>query len=171
MHALARGYSRLIEAGAALAAVGIAFIALGVTADVAVRFFANATIPWILETSEYLLFAIAFLGAPWVLRLGAHTAVDILVKAVPPPVQSVMGVAANAVGLATSAALFWYGGLAALQSRALGTMIYKTIVFPEWWVLACVPLCGALLAIEFVARMVRAARGDRSALPQRQANL
>jgi TRAP-type C4-dicarboxylate transport system permease small subunit len=171
VHALARGYSRLIEAGAALAAVSIAFIALGVTADVAVRFFANTTIPWILETSEYLLFAVAFLGAPWVLHLGAHTAVDILVKAVPPGAQRVMGVAAHAVGLATSGGLFWYGGLAALQSRALGTMIYKTIVFPEWWVLACVPLCGALLAIEFAARMVRGVRGDALPLPQRQANL
>ena len=72
MRALARAYDRLIDAAAAVAGIGIAFIALGVTADVAVRYFAGGAIKWMLESSEYVLFGIAFLGAPWALREGAQ---------------------------------------------------------------------------------------------------
>lgn len=171
MRFLARGYDLLIDAGAAAAAAAIAFIALGVTADVALRTLAGGTIRWMLETSEYLLFAVAFLGAPWVLRQGAHTAVDVVVRALPEGGRRACGVAAGLVGLAASLALLWFGGLAALQSRANGTMIYKTVVFPEWWTLALVCFSGGLLAAEFVRHMVRAARGDPGVMPRRQAGI
>ena len=166
-----RLYDRLIDLAALLASLCVAFIALGVTADVAVRYFAGGAIRWMLEVSEYLLFAMTFLGAPWVLREGAHTAVDIAVEALPEAGRRVCAVAANAIGLVTSAGLLWYGWLAAAASRATGTMIFKSVVFPEWWTLALIPFCGALLAIEFVRRLARAAGGDTSVLGHRQATL
>ena len=156
MRALARFYDGLIDAAAAIASLGVAYIALGVTADVAVRYFAAGAIKWMLESSEYTLFGIAFLGAPWALREGAHTAVDIFVEALPATAARLCMLAANGIGLATSAGLFWFGGIAAIQSHSLGTMIYKTVVLPEWWILAFIPFCGALLTIEF-GRKIRAA--------------
>ena len=168
MRALARAYDRLIDAAAAVAGIGIAFIALGVTADVAVRYFAGGAIKWMLESSEYVLFGIAFLGAPWALREGAHTAVDLLAETLPDAAKRYCALAANGVGFATSAGLLWFGGIAAMQSRSLGTMIYKTVVLPEWWILALIPLCGALLAIE-IGRKIRAALlGGPSAVAPRQ---
>lgn len=159
MHALARVYDRLIDAAAAVASLGIAYIALGVSADVAVRYFAGGAIKWMLESSEYVLFGIAFLGAPWALREGAHTAVDLLVETLPDAARRYCALAANGVGLLTSAGLFWYGGIAAMQSRSLGTMIYKTVVLPEWWILVLIPFCGALLAVEFVRKIGATLRG------------
>jgi TRAP-type C4-dicarboxylate transport system permease small subunit len=169
MRALLRAYDGLIGLAAGIASLGIAFIALGVTADVLLRYFFCVSIKWMLETSEYILFGITFLGAPWALREGAHTAVDIVVQALPPLGKRVCGVAANAVGLATSLGLLWYGGLAAWRSFANGTMIFKTVVFPEWCILAFIPFCGALLSVEFVRLLIRIARGDTSVLARRQA--
>jgi len=40
-----------------------------------------------------------------------------------------------------------------------GSMVFKAIVFPEWWVLALVPLGMALLAIEFARLAWRALTG------------
>jgi len=164
-----RVYDWLIEAGAVLAAASIAFIAVGVTLDVLVRAFNLGAIKWMLELSEYLLFAMTFLGAPWVLREGAHAGVDILVASLPPRLQRVSGGIANLLGLATSAAFLWFGGMAAQSARAAGTLIYKTVVFPEWWVLALIPLCGLLLIVEFLRRIARALRGDASVIATRQA--
>ena len=168
MRALARAYDRLIDAAAAVAGIGIAFIALGVTADVAVRYFAGGAIKWMLESSEYVLFGIAFLGAPWALREGAHTAVDLLAETLPDAAKRYCALAANGVGFATSAGLLWFGGIAAMQSRSLGTMIYKTVVLPEWWILVLVPLCGALLAIEFGRKIRVVLLGGPTAVAPRQ---
>jgi len=166
--ALARIYDRLIEAAAVTAGLGIAYIALGVSADVALRYFSGGTIKWMLESSEYALFGIAFLGAPWALREGAHTAVDLLVETLPTGAKRYCALAANAIGLATSACLFWFGGIAATQSRDLGTMIYKTVVLPEWWILALIPFCGALLMIEFGRKIRATLRGEPPAIAARQ---
>jgi len=167
---LARVYDRLIEAAAVAASLGIAYIALGVTADVAVRYFADGAIKWMLESSEYVLFGIAFLGAPWALREGAHTSVDLLVEALPAAAKRYFSLAANGVGLATSAGLFWYGGIATTQSRSLGTMIYKTVVLPEWWILVLIPFCGALLVIEFGRKIRAALLGISPAIAAREGN-
>ena len=168
MSALVRVYDRLIDLSAAVASLGVAYIALGVTADVAVRYFAGGAIKWMLESSEYVLFGIAFLGAPWALREGAHTSVDLLVEALPAAAKRYFALAANGVGLATSAGLLWYGGIAAMQSRSLGTMIYKTVVLPEWWILALIPFCGALLVIEFGRKIRAALRAEPPAIAPRQ---
>ena len=37
-----------------------------------------------------------------------------------------------------------------LQSARLGSLTIKNLVFPEWWLLAPLPVCFALLALEFV---------------------
>jgi len=168
VRALARAYDRLIDAAAAVAGIGIAFIALGVTADVAVRYFAGGAIKWMLESSEYVLFGIAFLGAPWALREGAHTAVDLLAETLPDAAKRYCALAANGVGFATSAGLLWFGGIAAMQSRSLGTMIYKTVVLPEWWILVLIPFCGALLVIEFGRKIRATLRGEPPPIAPRQ---
>lgn len=169
MSAILRFYDRLIDLAALIASLTVAFIALGVTADVGVRFFAGSTIKWILEVSEYLLFAMTFLGAPWVLREGAHTAVDVVVVNLGERGKRVCALVSNVIGLITSAGLLYFGWLATASSRSLGTMIFKSVAFPEWWTLAFIPFCGLMLVIQFIRQLHRAVHGDSSVLARRQA--
>ncbi len=67
---------------------------------------------------------------------------------------------------ASSAAcwLVFYGASAAKKSWAGDALSIKTLVMPEWWILAPLPICFLLLAIEFVFRMRRLKHGrDRPA--------
>lgn len=130
------------------------------TADVGVRFFAGGTIKWMLEVSEYLLFAMTFLGAPAVLRAGAHTAVDVVVDRLPRGGRRKAALAAHLIGLVTSIAVAWYGALATLQAWRGGTLVFKQVTFPEWWLYALIAFCGGLLVIEFVRLIVRTLRGE-----------
>src|SRR5579863_7109977 len=41
---------------------------------------------WADETSEYMLYLITMLAAPWLLRQGRHIRIDILLHALPPKV-------------------------------------------------------------------------------------
>ena len=55
----------------------------------------------------------------------------------------------------------WYGAQAAWSSYASGAVNIKTLVTPEWWGLAPLPVVFVLLAIEMMFRMIRLARAER----------
>ena len=59
------------------------------------------------------------------------------------------------LGLGCCLWLVVYGGSAALKSWQSDALSIKTLVMPEWWFLAPLPICFALLAVEFVFRMRR----------------
>jgi TRAP-type transport system small permease protein len=141
--------------------IGTALIAL----DVALRNLAGIGFPWLIDAIEYGLFAGTFLAAPWVLREGAHVRVDVVVSALPPRGAALLETIADLIGLAVCLILLWYGVKVTLTAEALGSMVLKSIIFPEWWALAVVPLSSLLLAIEFVMRLCRA-RGAPAATAQ-----
>ena len=127
------------------------------------RFAAGTTVKWMLEVSEYLLFAMTFLGAPAVLRAGAHTAVDVVIDRLPRAGRRSAALVAHVIGLATSAAVAWYGLLATLQAWRGGTLVFKQVTFPEWWLYSLIAFCGVLLVIEFVRLIARTLRGEETA--------
>jgi TRAP-type C4-dicarboxylate transport system permease small subunit len=132
--------------------IGTSLIAL----DVALRNLAGIGFPWLIDAIEYGLLAGTFLAAPWVLREGAHVRVDVVVSALPPRGAALLETIADLIGLAVCLILLWYGVKVTLTAEALGSMVLKSIIFPEWWALAVVPLSSLLLAIEFVMRLCRA---------------
>ncbi len=141
-------YDRLLQGLAALAAVLLGASALAITIDVVGRNVGVGTLPWILEVSEYVLPLATFLVAPWLLRRNEHVRLDILLRSWPR-----LGHVTNVVGLAVSAVLVLYGVRTILNSADQGAMVFKSVVFPEWWLYAPVPLCFTLLAVEFVRRL------------------
>jgi TRAP-type C4-dicarboxylate transport system permease small subunit len=141
-------YDRLLQGLAAAAAVLLGASALAITLDVVGRNVGLGTLPWILEVSEYVLPLATFLVAPWLLRRNEHVRLDILLHAWPR-----LGHVTNVVGLAVCAVLVLYGVRTILNSAQQGAMVFKSVVFPEWWLYAPVPLCFSLLAIEFVRRL------------------
>lgn len=141
-------YDRVLQAMAALAAILLGASALAITLDVVGRNVGLGSVPWILEVSEYVLPLATFLVAPWLLRRNEHVRLDILLQAMPR-----LGHVTNVVGLAVSGVLVVYGVRTILNSAQQGAMVLKSVVFPEWWLYAPVPLCFGLLAIEFVRRL------------------
>ena len=143
-------YARVLEWLAACAAVLLGTSALAITIDVVGRNVGMGTLPWILEVSEYMLPLATFLVAPWLLYRNEHVRLDILAVTRPR-----VGQVANIVGLAVCAVLVVYGVRTITNSAAQGAMIFKSVVFPEWWLYVPVPLCFGLLTIEFLRRLAR----------------
>jgi TRAP-type C4-dicarboxylate transport system permease small subunit len=141
-------YDNLLKGLAALAALLLGVTALAITLDVIARNVGLGTLPWILEVSEYVLPLATFLAAPWLLYRNEHVRLDVLLSAFPR-----LGVLSNLVGLAVCGVLVVYGVRTILNSAAQGSMVFKSVVFPEWWLYAPVPLCFALLSIEFLRRL------------------
>ncbi len=151
---MARGYARFLEGCAAAAALLLGAMALAVTLDVVARNVGLGAAPWILEVSEYCLPLATFLVAPWLLRRNEHVRLDALLRALAPGPARALDILANGLGLAISLVFVVYGVRAALDSARQGSMVLKSVVFPEWWLYAPVAACFALLAVEFVRRLV-----------------
>lgn len=151
---IARAYGAVLHAGAVTAALVLAVVALLVTVDVVARNVGLGTLPWINEVSEYSLPLATLLVAPWLLYRGEHVRLDVLLTALPPPAGRALDRLADVVGLGVSAVFVVYGVKTIASSAQQGSLVIKALVFPEWWLFAPVPPCFALLAIEFVRRMV-----------------
>ena len=149
-----RAYRGLLHAGAVAAALLLGILALLVTGDVVARNLGLGTLPWIIEVSEYTLPLATFLVAPWLLHRNEHVRLDVLLTAVPMAVARALDRLSDLVGLAVSAVFVVYGARAIASSAQQGSMVIKAIVFPEWWLYAPVPVCFAVLAVEFVRRLL-----------------
>lgn len=145
---MAHLYGAALKGLAAAAALLLGATALAITLDVLARNVGLGTVPWILEVSEYVLPLATFLVAPWLLNRNEHVRLDVLLPAFP-----FLGKAADVAGLAISAVLVVYGVRTIADSMRQGAMVLKSVVFPEWWLYAPVPVCFALLSIEFVRRL------------------
>lgn len=151
---MAKAYAAALGGLAALAAILIGLTALAITLDVVARNVGLGTLPWILEVSEYMLPLATFLVAPWLLRRNEHVRLDVVLHVARGRLGAVLERASNAVGLAVCAVLVVYGVRTILNSAQQGAMVLKSVVFPEWWLYAPVPLCFLLLALEFGRRLL-----------------
>lgn len=158
-------YSRFLAWLALLGCAILMAMMLIIVADVALR---NLPIPgmprglaWSNEISELMLYLITMCVTPWLLRQGQHIRVDIVLQAVPPELAWYMEWVGDTIGLACCVVIAWFGTQAAWTSYVSGAVNIKTLVTPEWWLLAPLPLVFVLLAIEMVFRMIRLKRAER----------
>ncbi len=129
--------------------------------DVAGRSLGLFTIPWKIDVAQYLLYLATFLSAPWALREGAHVSVDLIVASLRPRMADLLSRLAAGLGTAISATIGYYGFTAMEQSRNAGTLIFKSIVFPEWYTLIPVPVTFALMTLIFADALIRGAPDGR----------
>ncbi|MSQ72897.1 MAG: TRAP transporter small permease [Betaproteobacteria bacterium] len=165
MERLSELYGRLI-AGLALVACVLLFLLMLMTcADVLLR--NVALIPgmqgltWSNELSESMLYLVTMLTAPWILRRGQHIRVDIVLVAIPRQIAWYCEWVADALALACCVVMTAYGWSAAVASYKAGSMVIKSLITPEWWALAPLPVAFGLLAIEVLFRMQRLHAGER----------
>ena len=155
-------FGRLFDALAAIAALILLAMVAIVTADIVLRNIGAGGFVWANEVSEYALYVMTLLTAPWLLRRGQHVRLDIALALVPPRIAWLMEALADLLGLAVSVVMVRYGSAMVLDSWRLGAITIKNLVFPEWWLLAPLPVTFALLALEFVFRFGRLMRGART---------
>ena len=148
-----RAYHQLMQGCGVASSLVIGVVVLLVTCDVIARNLGFGGFPWAVEVSEYSLPLATFLAAPWLLYKNEHVRVDVLLTALPASIARQIDRAADLVGLAVCLVFVWYGIKVIADSMQLGSMIIKTLVIPEWWTFVLVPVCFALVAIEFLRRM------------------
>lgn len=154
MARLSQWYGRVLDILVVAASILLLIMTVMIGADVVSRN-AGGGIAASNELSEDILYLMTLLAAPWVLRQGQHIRVDIILRALPARVAWLMEWIGDIVGFLCCLYFVWYGFLITLASYRAGSINIKTLVTPEWWTLAPLPVAFALLGIEFLFRMHR----------------
>src|SRR6187455_2874609 len=137
MARLSEWYGRLLDTLVVAACVLLLLMTVMIGADVLSRNLGGGGVSVSNEISEDILYLMTLLAAPWLLEwLG------------------------DIVGLLCCLYFVWYGTLITIESYKAGSINIKTLVTPEWWTLAPLPLGFTLLAIEFMFRMHRLASAE-----------
>ena len=83
-------------------------------------------------------------------------------RVLPPRVAWLMEAVGDVLGFAVCVVMVRYGFHMAADSFRIGSLTIKNLVFPEWWLLAPLPLIFALIAAEFGFRFHRLMTGERT---------
>src|ERR1043166_3535016 len=102
MTRLAALFGRLFDALATVAAITLLAMVALVTTDIILRNTLGMGFAWSNEVTEYALYLITLLTAPWLLRRGQHVRIDMVLVLVPPRVAWTLEALADLLGLAAS---------------------------------------------------------------------
>jgi TRAP-type C4-dicarboxylate transport system permease small subunit len=155
MARLSERYGRLLDGLVFVACLLLLVMTVMIGADVVSRNVGGGGVAVSNELSEDILYLMTLLVAPWLLRQGQHIRVDIVLRALPVRVAWALEWAGDIVGFLCCIYFVWYGLVITRASYSAGSINIKTLVTPEWWTLAPLPLGFALLGIEFIFRMYR----------------
>ncbi|HMH17120.1 MAG TPA: TRAP transporter small permease [Burkholderiales bacterium] len=163
---LSEAHGKLLSALALVACALLFLMTLMICGDVLLRNTAIVpgvrNIAWSNEVSEATLYLVTMLTAPWLLRQGRHIRVDVVLRILPKKLGWYCEWASDVLAFACCVAMAAYGASATLASWKAGSMSVKTLVMPEWWLLAPLPVAFLLLAIEMLFRMRRLHLGERA---------
>ncbi len=147
-------FDRLVALLAGVAGVLLCALTLLICVDVAARSLRLFPMPWSLDVAEYLLYAITFLGAPWVLLTGGHIRVDLLSQYLQPAARRAVERCASALGALVCLVLLGFSVRVGYASYVDGTMVYETFVFPEWLLFTPAPPVFLLMLVIFLRDLV-----------------
>lgn len=146
-------YRRLMNTCGTLAALVIGGCVALVCYDVLMRNLGFRSLTWVVEVTEYALPLSTFLAAPWLLYRAEHVRLDLLQQMCSPETLQRIERLAALIGLVVSLVICWYALAAIRDARAIGALVMKTLVFPEWWLFIPLLASFALLAVESGRRL------------------
>lgn len=135
--------------------ISIGLFAVAISLDLILRLMGVGNLPGVQEIIEYLFFAGVFLSAPWVLRIGAHVRVDLVISNLPPKVARALDRLLDLLGLSICLVLLWFGTVNLKFAYLFNSLQMKYYHVPEWWLLSVFVVSLSLLVLEFACRLLR----------------
>jgi TRAP-type C4-dicarboxylate transport system permease small subunit len=118
------------------------------------RYVLQAPSRWISDfVTSYLLAAMTFLPAGWILTLDGHVRVGVVVDRLQAGRRLVIGVITDILGLFYSAVLVRYGWSLTYRDFTFGVTFPTDVPFPTWPAKGLIFIGGAILCVVFVLRI------------------
>ena len=142
-------YEQLLFSLFALGAVILAAVTLLILYDVSARLIGLPTFPHTLATTEYGLYYLTLLGAPWLVRIKRHIYLQLLTALAPPALRPLLARLSYLLCVIVCAVICWYAAQVTIETWLRGDEEVRSFDMPRWLIFAVMPVSFALLTIEF----------------------
>lgn len=132
-----------------------------VCVEIIMRYFFRKPQVWSVEVCEYILFTLAFLGAPWLLKKGGHVSVDVVTERLGPRARGYLGLFACGIGVCISAIITGFSIVAAWDCYVTGVVVTKTLTIGKHYFLVFITLGYLLLLVEFGRQFLKHLRAPK----------
>jgi len=125
---------------------------LSINLAVVMRYFVQRPMGWTIETAEYSLVFICFLGAAWLLRRNKHVMLDIVLNRLNLKNQALINIITSIAGAIICLVIAWYSGEITWNLFQRGVRIWSLLEPPKAPIVMIVPVGTFLLFVEFLRR-------------------
>jgi len=130
----------------------IALIMLMVVAEVAMRYFFNRPIVWVIDITEYVMLFITFLGIAWLLKKEGHVVMDLLLDHLNRKSRHMAVAITSVVAAITCFIITWYGVVVGLDWYNINYFYQGALDIPAFYLEAVIPVGMFLVSIQFLRR-------------------
>src|SRR3972149_1154287 len=149
MRILARAYDLLLHGMAVAAGVLMVAIMASIVTDVALRNLGTQSSAHLFTFNEYALLLVPLLGSPWLGRGKGHIFIELVLSQVPPATQRVQVRLITIACIVVCLVLAWYGAEVTVKDYVQSEKDVRSLDMPRWMLMAFMPLCFGMMAIEF----------------------
>jgi TRAP-type C4-dicarboxylate transport system permease small subunit len=135
------------------AAVLLGWLIFMVGADIILRSVFNSPLGWAKEISEYIILALPFLLAPWIMETEGHLKMDLLIDKLSPRAQSGLNAITYAVGALVVLILCVFSFRVTLEFFQTHHFTATLLKLPKWIFIAIIFLGFAMLFIQLLRKI------------------
>jgi len=143
---------RTIDSLAVFTQALVILIMLAVCADVFLRYFFNRPMFWVLESTQFALVFITFLGATWVLKNDGHVKMDIVINRFSQLTQTRINVVTSILCAIICLVVTWYGAIVWWDYLQIDYLYPGSLKIPAYLLEIVIPIGGLLLFIQFLRK-------------------
>ncbi|MFC1816075.1 TRAP transporter small permease subunit [Thermodesulfobacteriota bacterium] len=133
-----------------IACILIVLACILVGLEIVMRYFLNRPQAWVLETTEYILVFITFIGSAWVLARDGHVKMDLVIARLNIRTQATLNVICHVLG-AISCLICTFYSAQATWSHFLRRVTTATVLeIPKAPILSMISIGFLLLSVQFL---------------------
>ncbi|MBM3608000.1 MAG: TRAP transporter small permease [Alphaproteobacteria bacterium] len=148
MKLAAKAYDGLIQALAILAGVLSVLMFVMIVADVIAREVFARPFKFTIGTVEYMMLYMTCFAAPWLLRTHGHVYIEAFVSRLHGAAKRFTEAMVYVLSIAAASIFAWISFTVLQEKIFSGVIDMRDIDIPGWLIIAPLPLCYGLIAIE-----------------------
>lgn len=154
MRYLVKLYDAVVIGLAILAGMMLVWLMIAVIASVVQRNLGMQPAAWLFVSTEYAMFYLTLLGAPWLLRHRGHVYIELVTAALPKTALNWFSRFVSLIGMLVCVYMAFKGAELVGLNLARRDLDVRAYFFPTWILNIAFPISFGLMAIEFLKFVV-----------------
>ena len=146
---VARLHAGLVSLMAVAGGLALVWLMVAVIWSVTMRNLGMQPHAWLFTSTEYGVFYMTMLGAPWLVRRRGHVHIELLTAALPDTARQILSRLVALLCVAVCGYLAWRGYLLVRTNIVRMDFDVRAFFYPRWLLTIAFPVSFGLMAVEF----------------------